>query len=193
MNFQKIKKLIVNIDMIKGFCEKGAMVDITIKKSVPYQIKRLEEAKYDEETQIIFIGEWHNENCQEYKYFPEHCKKETEEAEFINELKEYVKDAKIFHKNSTMGTTDEFNYFIDKCDNLEEVEVQGCCTDICVMNFAIPIKNRFNEKNRDIDVVIYKECVETYDAPNHNREEYTEWAFKFMAQNGIKIKKMGGR
>ena len=41
--------------------------------------------------------------------------------------------------------------------------------------------------------MVYEETVETYDAPNHNREEYNERAFKFMAQNGIKIKKIGGK
>lgn len=190
---KEIKKLVINIDMVKGFCEKGAMADVTIKKSVPYQIQKIEEAKKEEGTQIVFIGEWHDKDCQEFKYFPEHCVKGTEEAEFIDELQPYVKGAKVFNKNATMGTTDEFNKFIDACENVEEVEIQGCCTDICVMNFAIPIKNRFNEKNRDVDVVIYEECVETYDAPTHKRDEYNEWAFKFMAQNGIKIKKIGGR
>ena len=33
----------------------------------------------------------------------------------------------------------------------------------------------------------YKNAVETYDAPNHNRKEYNEIAFKIMEQNGIKL------
>lgn len=193
MDIKKIKKLVVNIDMVVGFCEKGAMADVTIKRAVPYQIKKLEEAKKEEGTQIVFIEEWHDSNCQEFKYFPEHCVKGTDEVEFIDELQPYVKDSIVFHKNATMGMTEEFNNFIDKCESLEEIEIQGCCTDICVMNFAIPVKNRLNEKNRDVEVVVYEETVETYDAPNHNRQEYNEWTFKFMAQNGIKIKKIGGK
>lgn len=193
IDFSKIKKLVVNIDMVKGFCEKGAMADVTIKRAVPYQIQKLEEARKEEGTQIVFIGEWHDKNCQEFKYFPEHCVKETEEAEFIDELQPYVKDAVVFRKNSTMGMTDEFCEFIDKCVNLEEIEMQGCCTDICDMNFIIPTKNRLNEQNRDIEVGFYEETVETYDAPHHKRDEYNKWAFKFMEQNGIKIKKIGGR
>ena len=38
-----------------------------------------------------------------------------------------------------------------------------------------------------MEVIIYKNAVETYDAPNHNRKEYNEIAFKIMEQNGIKI------
>ena len=56
------------------------------------------------------------------------------------------------------------------------------------MNFALPLKNYINEKDLNIDVVIYKNAVETYDAPNHNREEYNQIALRIIAQNGIKIK-----
>ena len=56
------------------------------------------------------------------------------------------------------------------------------------MNFALPLKNYINEKDLNIKVTIYKACVETYDLPIHNREEYNEMAFKIMKQNGIEIK-----
>jgi len=56
------------------------------------------------------------------------------------------------------------------------------------MNFALPLKNYINEHDLDIKVTIYKNTVETYDSPTHNREEYNEIAFKIMRLNGIEIK-----
>ena len=79
------------------------------------------------------------------------------------------------------------SYIKNNENNLKEIALCGCCTDLCVMNFAIPLKNYINENDLDIDVVIYKNAVETYDAPNHNRKEYNEIAFKIMEQNGIKL------
>ena len=73
--------------------------------------------------------------------------------------------------------------------DLKEVVLCGCCTDLCVMNFALPLKTYINEHDLDIKVTIYKNAVETYDLPIHNREEYNEIAFKIMNNAGIKLVK----
>ena len=40
---------------------------------------------------------------------------------------------------------------------------------------------------------LLQKAVETYDAPYHNRDEYTEMAYKFFEQSGIQlVKKYGG-
>lgn len=72
-------------------------------------------------------------------------------------------------------------------ENLKEVTVVGCCTDICVLNLALPLKNYFNQKNKNIEIYVPQNAVETYDAPNHNRKEYNEIAFKLLTQAGIKV------
>ena len=56
------------------------------------------------------------------------------------------------------------------------------------MNFAIPLKNLFNELGIDTEIIVYKEAVDTYDAPNHNREYFNEIAFLLMEQCGIIVK-----
>ena len=191
-DLSKVKNLVVNIDMVKGFCENGALADTYIKRTIPFQIERLEKIKKLNDSQIVFVEECHSKDSEEFKFFPPHCVEGTEECGVVDELKPYEEKAIIFKKNSTSGMTEEFIEFIKQCKDLEKVEIQGCCTDLCVMNFAIPLRNYFNEHNIGVDIVLYEETVETYDAPNHNRDEYNKWAFKFMKQNGIKVKKLGG-
>ena len=70
---------------------------------------------------------------------------------------------------------------------LRRIIVTGCCTDICIMNLVIPLINYFDEQNRDVEVVVQTDAVETYNAPNHNREEYNEMALKLMKQAGGKL------
>ena len=41
--------------------------------------------------------------------------------------------------------------------------------------------------DRNVKIIIYKDMVETYDSPTHNRDEYNEMAFKLMGQAGIEI------
>ena len=44
-----------------------------------------------------------------------------------------------------------------------------------------------NEKNMDKDVIVPKSCVETFDAPNHERAYYNEIAFNLMRNAGIAV------
>ena len=138
---------------------------------------------------IISIQEGHSEVSKEFNNFPPHCILGTEEAELIDELIPYKDKMRLIRKNSTCGfITKEFmEYFEENKENLEEIVITGCCTDLCVMNFALPLKNYINEHNLDVKVIIYKNAVETYDSPIHNREEYNDMAFKIMKQNGIEI------
>lgn len=184
----KMKKLLVIIDMVNGFVKEGALADPFIHHITPNIIKWIEEFTKNQED-IISIQEGHGKGSKEFENFPEHCILGTKEAELIDELLPYQEKMIIMRKNSTSGfITKEFQKYLEKNqDQLEEIILTGCCTDLCVMNFALPLKNYINEYNLNIKVTLLKNAVETYDAPTHPREEYNEIAFKIMEQNGINI------
>jgi len=183
-----MKKLLVIIDMINGFVKEGNLADKEVNNITPNIIKLIKEyIKNDDE--IITFQDGHSKNSKEFESFPVHCVLGTKEAELIDELMPYKDKMKLIRKNSTSGlVTSEFlKYMEEKGKQLEEIVITGCCTDICVINFALPLKNYINEHNLNIKVKIYKNAVETYDSPIHNREEYNEIAFKIMNLNGIEI------
>ena len=184
-----MKKILLVIDMVNGFVKEGALADNYINTITPNIINLIKECK-EKNYDIISIQEGHSKNSKEFENFPEHCILGTEEAELIEELEPYKNDMKMIRKNSTCGfiTKEFFEYFENKKNEIEEVILTGCCTDICILNFAIPLKTYINEYNLPIDVTIYKNAVETYNSDNHNREEYNEMAFKILSQNGIEIK-----
>lgn len=183
-----MKKLLLVIDMINGFVKEGALADKKINNITPNIIKLIEEYIKNNDN-IISIQDGHSKKSKEFESFPEHCILGTNEAELIDELMPYKENMKVIRKNSTGGfITNEFiKYMVENKDELEEIVLTGCCTDICVLNFALPLKNYINEYNLNIKVTIFKNAVDTYDAPGHNRDEYNEMAFKIMKQNGIEI------
>jgi len=184
-----MKKLLLVIDMVNGFVKKGALADTYINNIIPNIIELIKEY-IKNNNDIISIQEGHKENSKEFESFPTHCILGTDEAELIEELVPYKENMKVIRKNSTCGfvTKEFFDYIKQNENELEEIVLTGGCTDLCVMNFALPLKNYINEHNLNIKVIVYENCVETYNAPNHNREEYNEMAFKIMKQNGIEIK-----
>ena len=77
---------------------------------------------------------------------------------------------------------------LDNLKDLKEVVIGGCCTDICVLNLAIPLKNYFNQVDREVRITVPKSIVETYHAEGvHDRDEYNEIAFKLLRLSGINV------
>lgn len=184
---EELEKLLIVVDMVNGFIKKGNMADPYINHITPALIKLIEE-KLNEGEGIAFIKDTHYENSSEFKKFPPHCIKGSGEEELIDELKGYEKYGLSYEKNST-STIFAKNFLkdIESMKKLREVIVTGCCTDICVLNLVIPLINYFDENNKDVQVTVRSDLVETYNSPNHNREEYNEMALKLMRQAGAKV------
>ena len=185
---EKIEKLLINVDMVNGFVKQGGMADSYIQHIIPENIKLMEQVKKSKNQIIAIIKDTHKKQCREFKRYPEHCVEGTNESELISELQEFEEGALVYKKNSTSTIyAPKFLEDIDKMINLKEVTIIGCRTDICIINLAIPLQNYFDQQDRNVLITIPTKAVETYDAPNHNRDEYNEMAFKLMKQAGIKL------
>lgn len=186
---ERIKKLLINIDMVNGFVREGPLHDKDIAKIIPEQI-RLIEMFLENKDALAFVKEAHEENCREFDRYPVHCLKGTHEAELVDELKPYEKDALVYLKNSTSALfAPNFLDDIKVMKNLREIVITGCCTDICDFNLAVPLNNYFDQVNRRVDIVMPLNAVETFDAPFHRRDEYSDAAYKLLNQAGIKLVK----
>ncbi|MEA5026229.1 MAG: isochorismatase family cysteine hydrolase [Erysipelotrichaceae bacterium] len=186
-NIDQIKKLLIIVDMIKGFVNNGPMADIGISHVIPEQLRLIELIKTEEDG-IAFIKDVHDRNCREFKRYPQHCVANTAEAELVDELLPYETEALVYPKNSTCALFNpHFLPDLKKMTALQEIVIVGCCTDICVMNLAIPLQNYLDEHNRDLLITIPMDAVETYHAPGHDRAEYNEMAFKLLRQAGINL------
>ena len=185
---EEFQKLLVVVDMVNGFVKKGVMSDPYINHITPKLI-RLIEGVLGEDEAVAFIKDTHYKNSTEFKKFPPHCIKGTGEEELIDELKRYEKYGLSYEKNSTSTIfAKNFLQDVESMKKLNEVIITGCCTDICVMNLVIPLINYFDENNRNIDVIVRSDLVETYDSPTHNRDEYNGMALKLIKQAGAKVK-----
>ena len=187
---EEYKKLLIVVDMVKGFVNVGPMADPTINKITP-EIVSLVNDFINENELVAFIKDNHERDCLEFKKYPPHCVIGTIEADLIDELQMYEKDNLVYTKNSTSTMfAPNFINDINMMKNLKEIIVTGCCTDICVMNLVIPLINYFDQMNRDVKVIVPINAVETYNADFHNRDKWNNMAFEFMKQAGADIQKV---
>ncbi|NLV90546.1 MAG: cysteine hydrolase [Tenericutes bacterium] len=193
-NLEELKKLLIVVDMVNGFVKEGIMSDRKIESIIPEQLRLIDETLREGEG-LAFIKDSHNKGCREFDRYPEHCVKGTKESELVDELLPYEKNSLSYSKNSTSTIyAKDFINDIEKMKALREIIITGCCTDICVMNLAIPLQNYFDQIDRRVNITLPLNAVETYNSESHNRDEYNNMAFKLMEQSGIKlVKRYGGK
>lgn len=177
------------VDMVVGFVHSGALSSPRVA-AIANNIAELNE-KTKGYKKIFFLDN-HEKDSQEFRYFPAHCIKGTEEAELIPELRtNNSEDSNIYfiEKNSTNGFhSKEFQDWLKKYeDEVDNYIITGCVTDICVLQFALSLKSYFNEKNKDKRVIVPENCVETYDGGSHDGYLMHLFALYNMHISGIEI------
>lgn len=174
------KSLVVVIDMINGFVREGVMSDPQIEGCIP-AIKKV----LDQNVASVFAIDAHDEDAIEFSSFPMHCVKGTSESEVVAELLPYAKEC--IYKNSTnLFHAINPEEFVKRADTFILV---GCCTDICVMQFALTLRTYLNQKDLKKEVVLLVDGVDTYNADYHNAFEYNKMALQMMSQSGVKVYK----
>ena len=188
-DLEKIEEMLIVVDTVNGFMVDGALANKDAMHIVPKQISLIEKI-LERNGLVVFVKESHNPNCTEFKTFPPHCIRGTKESELITELKPYENKGISIEKNSTSFMFARGFINLIKCmKNLKRVYGSGVCSDICIPNGFIPLKNYFNENNRDIELIIPEDSIETFSSPIHNKNEYYHASKILMEQSGIKLVK----
>ena len=166
MNSLKEKeKMLVVVDMVNGFVKEGSLADPYIATIIPEVIKWIGKTK-NEGGIVTFANDSHEVNSDEFKVYPPHCIKGTWEAEVVDELKPYTKEAIIYEKDFVNTfRLKQFRDDIQRMKNLREVIVTGCCTDICVQELVEALLKHINQNNRNIEVIVPEDAVTTFEIP----------------------------
>ena len=183
------KKALFIIDMNNGFVNFGDMANPEYNKLVPEQLKMINKIR-NEDGAISFILEGHDKDAIEFNTYPAHCIKGTPEAELIPELVNELdkNDTYTYYKNCINGMLNRnLQDDIKELKELKEIIIEGVCTDLCVFDFGRTALRYFDELNRDIKMFVVKNAVDTFNAPGHDRDEWTNMTFKFLEQAGAII------
>lgn len=153
-------KYLIVVDMQNDFIS-GTLGSDMAQAIVPYVVEKVK--KFD--GKIIFTRDTHFKNyaeTQEGKKLPvEHCQKDTYGWEICDELKVFATE--IVDK-PTFGSTSLPDVINKKEETIEEIELCGLCTDICVISNAMILKSAFPETKITID----SKCCAGVTTESHN-------------------------
>lgn len=182
------KSALIIVDMINGFIREGPMMSERVEAIIP-EIVELSKKCDELKIQKIAFADNHTDVSPEFDSYPRHCLKGTSESEIVDEIKAaggYV----LIPKNSTNGFLEEaFQKWLNTNDQTDTFIITGCCTDICVQQFAITLKTWFNKNNRYSRIIVPVNAVETYDLGPHDAELTNTMALYNMLINGVEVVK----
>lgn len=153
-------KYLIVVDMQKDFIT-GSLGSEAAEKIVPYVVEKVK--AFD--GKVVFTRDTHFADylkTQEGRKLPvQHCIKDTDGWQICDELMPYVEDVvdKI-----TFGSVDLPGIVKDYGDEIDEIELCGLCTDICVISNAMILKSTFPETK----IVVDSKCCAGVSVESHN-------------------------
>lgn len=153
-------KYLIVVDMQNDFIT-GSLGSKAAEAIVPHVAEKVKNF----EGKVIFTRDTHFADymsTQEGKKLPvEHCIKDTKGWQICDELAPYVKEVvdKI-----TFGSVNLPDVIKKDGNGLEEIELCGLCTDICVISNAMILKAAFPE----VKITVDSSCCAGVSVESHN-------------------------
>jgi nicotinamidase/pyrazinamidase len=167
-------RVLIATDVQEGFTRKGNLASDVCTAAIP-RVREIVEDELSAGTPVIFTKDSHVENDAEFRMFPPHCIVGTEEHDLVEELRPLEpKAAAVINKRRYSAFFETELEQVLKDLRPEEVHILGFCTDICVLHTTSDLRNR------DVEVVVRRDGVETFDAPGHDHQEVNRWALSHM-------------
>ncbi len=187
-NLESYEGMLLIVDMVNGFLKKGVLHDPNIGRIVPRIIELINEA-HEKGYLVVFIDDTHEKDSVEHRRFPGlHSVRGSGEELIIDELSKYVSmdDTIIIEKNSTsFMEAPGFRKLVQAASNIKNVEIVGCCTDICVFNGSMGLANYYDQWNRLVDIIVHQDAIATFGEAT--RQCYIAAACLLMQQQGIQL------
>ncbi len=152
------------IDLQRDFVDRGGALYFEGAEKVVDPIIELVEDFKSKDLPIITTQDWHDENDREFENWPKHCVANTEGAAPTEKLERalegYEKHYSIKKTRFSAFYKTNFDDLIKELD-LDEFEVVGVVTNICVL-FTVE-----ELRNRDLKVRVHEKGVRSYDDELH--------------------------
>ncbi len=157
-------KALLIIDLQRDFVDPGGVLYYEGAEKVVDYIVSLAERFKEDNLPIITTQDWHDEDDREFEVWPKHCVAGSDGARLTEKLEKaldgYENHYSVKKTRFSAFYKTDFDELI-KDLGIDEFEVVGVVTNICVMFTVEEIRNR------DIPVKVHEKGVSSYDEDLH--------------------------
>lgn len=160
-------KALIVVDMLNDFVT-GSLGSEQAEAIVPAVKQKV--AEFEERGDVVvFTRDTHDANYPETfegKNLPvEHCIRGTEGWEIVDDLQPLAKEANAIINKPTFGSFGLLDFLEPYVESgeVQEIELCGLCTDICVVSNALLLRARFHET----PIMVESSCCAGVTAESH--------------------------
>jgi nicotinamidase-related amidase len=159
-------------NMVVGFCQRGNLASARIGALTPTVVDLSRRAYAYGIRHFVLVQDTHHPQTLEFRAFPPHCVRGTEETHTVAALRAFPFAAAftVIEKNSfhpAFGTP--FDRWLEAHPGVRTAVVVGNCTDFCVYQLAMHLRLRANAMNlAAVHVIVPADAVDTYDVPKES-------------------------
>ena len=173
-------KALLVIDMLEDFVAEGGVLYIGAAASRVRQrvAERIEEAR-QKDWPVIYICDSHLPQDKEFEMFPPHSLKGEKGAGIVSEIAPLPQDRVILKRRYSGFFGTDLDISLRELE-IDELELAGVCTNICVLYTAA------DARSRGYRVELYADAVASFD------EQVHQFALQELEKTlGVKIFKRG--
>jgi nicotinamidase-related amidase len=155
------ERALIVVDMLNDFLAKdGALYcGDAARTIIPFVVEKVNEAHKRGDV-VIFIRDSHSPDDKEFEMFSPHSVIGTPGADIIKEIPVQEKDYQVKKSRYSGFYGTDLERILEK-NRIEEVDVVGVCTSICVMDTVGGLRNR------DIKTRVLRDGVADFDHEAH--------------------------
>lgn len=156
---------VVCVNMLEGYCRLGPFSSPRLEALILPIVNFISQGYASGLRDFFFIGDSHQKDSPEFKAFPPHCVKNSEETKLISEL-EHLPFASIFKridKRSVSSTVETSLFTFLQGDQYRAIFCIGSCTDLCLFHLATDLRFLANSSGLPWQIIVPTNLVATYD------------------------------
>lgn len=157
---------LVSIDMINGFCHQGSLASENVKSIITEVVTLMKKLNDSGMTRFLLFQDAHDPHAEEFKAYPPHCIKDSEESQTIPEYLDlpFADKYEVFEKNSVSPFQNtRFSEWLVKNKQIDTFIMVGNCTDICIYQAVLELKTEANSHNTPRRIIVPESCVATFE------------------------------
>lgn len=158
---------VVGVDLVKGFCEHGALASDRVAAILPDVTRMLTRAHALGVGHLLFTSDSHPPDSLEFRAWPPHCLEGSEESRLASAIQAlpFADRIRILPKAAISPVASELEGYLKMRRALRTFVILGDVTDLCVYQAAMFLRTLANAEGLPWEVVVPASGVATYDLP----------------------------
>ena len=155
------RKALIIVDMLNDFLDRQGVLYCgdASREIIPFVQQRLKDYR-NANDRVIYLRDAHDKNDKEFEKFPPHCVAGTWGSDFLPEIQPQPGETVLSKKRFSGFYGTDLEKVLSQ-GGIEQAEVVGVCTSICVMDTVGGLANR------DYAIVVPTKGVADFDEEMH--------------------------